>query len=124
MTFEGNFNTPTAAGALICGQRMSQGLTQQSFADEAGVSRKFIIDLESGHERAELGKTMAVLGALGLSLSTTPIPRGSEHDPERRDYAAHSSKIRTGLRHWRESPITPLTGSTKPPRLGPNASGP
>ena len=67
---------------------MEQGWTQQALADAAGVSRKFLIDLESGHNRAELGKTMAVLAALRLSLSTTPIPRCGQHDPERRDYAA------------------------------------
>lgn len=89
MTFESNVDTPAAAGALIRAQRMEQGWTQQALAEAAGVSRKFLIDLESGHDRAELGKTMAVLTALGLSLSTTtPIPRGSEHDPVRRDYAA------------------------------------
>ncbi|MHA7304290.1 helix-turn-helix transcriptional regulator [Arthrobacter sp. TMN-49] len=89
ITFHSNIDTPAAAGALIRAQRMEQGWTQQALADAAGVSRKFLIDLESGHERAELGKTMAVLASLGLSLSTnTPIPRGSDHDPERRDYAA------------------------------------
>lgn len=89
MTLESNIGTPAAAGALIRAQRVEQGWTQQALADAAGVSRKFLIDLESGHDRAELGKTMAVLAALGLSLSTTaPIPRGREHDPERRDYAA------------------------------------
>lgn len=89
MTLESTIDTPAAAGALVRQQRMDQGWTQQALADAAGVSRKFLIDLESGHDRAELGKTMAVLAALGLSLSTTtPIPRGREHDPERRDYAA------------------------------------
>ncbi|MFC8304847.1 helix-turn-helix transcriptional regulator [Specibacter sp. NPDC057265] len=89
MTVECNIDTPAEAGALIRAQRTEQGWTQLALADAAGVSRKFLIDLESGHDRAELGKTMAVLAALGLSLSTTtPIPRGREHDPERRDYAA------------------------------------
>lgn len=89
MTFENTIDTPAAAGALIRRQRIGQGLTQQVLADAAGVSRKFLIDLESGHERAELGKTLAVFAALGLTLATaTPIPRGSQHDPERRDYAA------------------------------------
>ncbi|WP_227878289.1 helix-turn-helix domain-containing protein [Arthrobacter dokdonensis] len=89
MKSESTIDTPSAAGALIRRQRISQGLTQQALADAAGVSRKFLIDLESGHERAELGKAMEVFAALGLSLATaTPIPRGSDHDPERRDYAA------------------------------------
>ena len=88
MKSESTIDTPAAVGALIRHQRISQGLTQQALADAAGVSRKFLIDLESGHERAELGKTMAVFAALGLSLATaTPIPRGKDHDPQRRDYA-------------------------------------
>lgn len=89
MTFKNTIDTPAVAGALIRHQRLNQGLTQQALADAADVSRKFLIALESGHERAELGKTMAVLAALGLSLTTTTsLPHGREHDPERRDYAA------------------------------------
>lgn len=89
MSFESTINTPAAAGALIRHQRKNQGLIQRSLDDAAGISRKFLIDPESGHERAELGKTMDVPTALGLSLTTAaPLPRGREHDPERRDYAA------------------------------------
>ncbi|MFQ4149408.1 helix-turn-helix domain-containing protein [Arthrobacter sp. LAPM80] len=89
MTLGNNIDTPAAAGALIRAQRMNHSLTQQALADTAGVSRKFLIDLEAGHERAELGKTLAVLAALGLSLSpATSMPRGSDYDPDRRDYGA------------------------------------
>lgn len=89
MTIETTIDTPAAAGALIRSQRMNHGWTQQVLADAAGVSRKFLIDLEAGHERAELGKTLTVLATLGLSLSPNiSIPRGSGYDPERRDYAA------------------------------------
>lgn len=80
--------SPASAGAIIRTRRQERGLSQQALADKAGVSRKFLIDLEAGHERAELGKTLAVLAALGLSLEATDlIPRGSDHDPARRDYA-------------------------------------
>ena len=83
MTRETDIDTPAAAGALVRAQRMNHGLTQQGLAVMAGVSRKFLIDLEGGHERAELGKTLAVLTALGLSLTTTtPVPRnGRETKP-------------------------------------------
>lgn len=75
MTLEINIATPAAAGALIRAQRMEQGWTQQALANAAGVSRKFLIDFESGHDRAELGKNMAALAALGPSRSSvTPIP--------------------------------------------------
>lgn len=83
-----SIDTSAALGAIIRARRQDLGLSQQSLAADAGVSRKFIIDLESGHERAELGKTLAILTALGLSLAATDqIPRGSDHDPARRDYA-------------------------------------
>lgn len=83
-----SIDTPAAAGAIIRARRQERGLSQQSLAEATGVSRKFIVDLEAGHERAELGKTMAVLHTLGVSLTATePIPRGSDYDPARRDYA-------------------------------------
>ena len=88
MTLQSTIETPAAAGAIIRARRTARGLSQQSLADRAGVSRKFLIDLEAGHDRAELGKTLAVMSALGLSLAATdPIPRGSDFDPARRDYA-------------------------------------
>ncbi|WP_284763146.1 helix-turn-helix domain-containing protein [Arthrobacter sp. efr-133-R2A-63] len=83
-----SIDTPAAAGVIIRARRQERGLSQQSLAESAGVSRKFIIDLEAGHERAELGKTMAVLHTLGVSLTATDaIPGGSDYDPARRDYA-------------------------------------
>ncbi|WP_309926724.1 helix-turn-helix domain-containing protein [Arthrobacter sp. 1088] len=75
-------------------RRTARGLSQQTLADMAGVSRKFLIDLEAGHDRAELGKTLAVMAAVGLTLAATdPIPRGSDFDPSRRDYAATFTRL-------------------------------
>ncbi|WP_427017301.1 helix-turn-helix domain-containing protein [Pseudarthrobacter sp. P1] len=86
--------TPAAAGAMIRARRTARGWSQQALADAAGVSRKFLIDLEAGHDRAELGKTLAVLTALGLSLAATdPLPRGRGHDPERRDCGATFTQL-------------------------------
>jgi y4mF family transcriptional regulator len=88
MTPETSIDTPAAAGDIIRARRQERGLSQQSLAEAAGVSRKFIVDLEAGHERAELGKTLAVLHTLGLTLTATgAIPHGSDYDPARRDYA-------------------------------------
>lgn len=88
MTPESIIETPAAAGAIIRAHRTACGLSQQTLADTARVSRKFLIDLEAGHDRAELGKTLAVMAALGLSLAATDsIPHGRDFDPARRDYA-------------------------------------
>ncbi|ALV45234.1 hypothetical protein MB46_06680 [Arthrobacter alpinus] len=95
------------------------------------------MDLESGHARAEVGKTMAVLTALGPSLSIAPpIRRGSEHDLERLDYASASPKKFAGYSsNAVQSPKTPwfaaLAETTnyagrsfgQATRHGPDASG-
>jgi len=89
-----SIRTPAALGTIIRARRQDLGLSQQTLADKAGVSRKFLMELETGHDRAELGKSMAILAALGLSLEATdPLPRGSEHDPERRDYAQTFTRL-------------------------------
>ena len=94
MTLQSTIETPAAAGAIIRARRTALGLSQQSLADMAGVSRKFLIDLEVGHDRAELGKTLAVMAALGLTLAATdPLPRGKDFDPARRDYAATFTRL-------------------------------
>src|SRR6476620_3068695 len=94
MTFETSIDSPAAAGAIIRARRTARGLSQQTLADMAGVSRKFLIDLEAGHDRAELGKTLAILAALGLTLTATdPIPRGGDLDPARRDYATTFTRL-------------------------------
>ena len=65
--------TPAQVGAAIRSARRRAGLTQQQLAERAGVSRRWLIALESGHsERAELGK---VLDTLGLDLTVTTTPR-------------------------------------------------
>ena len=94
MTLESTIETPAAAGAIIRARRTARGLSQQALADMAVVSRKFLIDLEAGHDRAELGKTLAVMATLGLTLAATdPIPHGSDFDPARRDYAATFTRL-------------------------------
>jgi len=94
MTFETSIDSPAAAGAIIRARRIDKGLSQQTLADMAGVSRKFLIDLEAGHNRAELGKTLAVMATLGLTLAATdPIPRGTDFDPARRDYATTFTRL-------------------------------
>jgi len=94
MTNTTSIDTPAAAGAIIRARRRERGLSQQLLAEASGVSRKFIIELEAGHERAELGKTIAVIHTLGLSLTAAdPIPCGSDYDPGRRDYAGTFTQL-------------------------------
>ena len=62
-------------GATVRRVRKRQDITQMELAHMAGVSRSFIIELEDGHPRAELGKVLIVLNALEISLAAlTPNP--------------------------------------------------
>lgn len=46
--------------------------TQAELADKAGVGRKFVVELEAGHPRAELAKVLDVLDALGIDATAQP----------------------------------------------------
>lgn len=70
--------TPAQIGAAIRSARRRASLTQQQLAERAGVSRRWLIALESGHaERAELGKVLDTLDTLGLDLTVTTTPRAT-----------------------------------------------
>lgn len=62
--------TAADVGAAIRAARRAQGLTQAQLAERAGVGRQWLVALEKGHDRAELGKAIAVLAALGLRAGT------------------------------------------------------
>ncbi|BDH57364.1 hypothetical protein MTP03_23030 [Tsukamurella sp. PLM1] len=68
-------NTPDAVAAAVRDGRTAQGLAQAELARRAGVGRRFVVDLEAGHPRAELGKVLAVLSALGIHATALPAPR-------------------------------------------------
>lgn len=68
-------STPAQIGAAIKGARMRQGWTQSELAERAGVSRRWLITLESGvSERAELGKVLDTLDALDARLEMSAVP--------------------------------------------------
>ncbi len=60
---------PADIGSLIKQRRKSLGLTQLEAAEQAGVGRRFLIELEEGKPTAQLGKTMHVLSMLGVTLT-------------------------------------------------------
>lgn len=55
--------------AFVQGRRRELGLTQLDVADMAGVSERFVRDVEAGKRSVRLDKTEALLEALGLRLS-------------------------------------------------------
>lgn len=60
--------TPQQIGSKVRELRKHQGLRQDQLAGAAGVGLRFLIELEAGKETAQLGKTLAVLNALGCKI--------------------------------------------------------
>lgn len=63
------FRTPIDLGFAIRDRRRRLHLRQEELAARVGVSRKWIIDVEKGKPRAEIGLVLRTLDALGLRLS-------------------------------------------------------
>lgn len=84
--------TSADVGDAVREGRTEKGWTQSRLAKKAGVSRKFISDIEGGHPRAELEKTITVLSALdihALALPSVKPERQRRHvdlDQVLRDY--------------------------------------
>jgi len=66
--------TPVDVGALIRDHRTKLGLKQQSLADKVGVSRQWLIEVEKGKPRAEIGLVLRTIEVLGISLVTGDSP--------------------------------------------------
>ena len=66
-------NTVERLASVVKEARKSLDLTQAQLAEKADVSRQFVIEIEAGHPRAEVGKVFALLAALGLSPQAIPV---------------------------------------------------
>ncbi|NRR31912.1 helix-turn-helix transcriptional regulator [Oxalobacteraceae bacterium] len=62
-------STTTRLGQLVRTVRKEQGLTQLDVAGLAGLSNRFVIDLERGKETLQMQKVLDVLSLLGLEVS-------------------------------------------------------
>ena len=67
--------TPRELGHLVRDARTRRALTQAQLADEVGVSRKWIIDLEAGKRTTDLSLVLRTLNALQLALAITDGPQ-------------------------------------------------
>jgi HTH-type transcriptional regulator/antitoxin HipB len=61
--------TASDLGALIRERRLKFGLDQLALARKAGTSRKWLVEVENGKPRAEIGLILRTLKALGVTLS-------------------------------------------------------
>lgn len=63
--------TPADLGNVIRQRRKALGWDQARLAQETGVSRQWIIDIEKGKPRAELQLVLRALNVLGIELDAT-----------------------------------------------------
>jgi HTH-type transcriptional regulator / antitoxin HipB len=55
-------------GRVVRERRLDLGLSQSGLATAAGVSRRWLLDLESGKPTAQVGLVLRTLDALGLAV--------------------------------------------------------
>jgi HTH-type transcriptional regulator / antitoxin HipB len=63
--------TPGDLGALIRNTRKKLKLDQSTLAKKIGVSRLWLVEIEKGKPRAEMGLVLRTLDALQISLNAT-----------------------------------------------------
>lgn len=61
-----DIRTPIELGRQLASLRAQEGLTQAQLAKRAGVSRRWLIQVEAGHPGAQVDKLFAVLAVLGV----------------------------------------------------------
>jgi HTH-type transcriptional regulator / antitoxin HipB len=61
-------------GHYLRDRRRAAGLTQTDLAARAGVSRRWLSDLEAGKPTAEVGLVLKVIAALDMILDLQPLP--------------------------------------------------
>ena len=64
-----HIRTPLDLGLVIRQQRRHLGLNQTELASRVGVGRQWIVAIEHGKARAELGLVLRTLAALDLTLA-------------------------------------------------------
>jgi HTH-type transcriptional regulator / antitoxin HipB len=73
--------TPVDLGAVIRDRRRLLDLDQATLAKRIGVSRQWIVAIEKGRSRAELGLVLRALEAVGVRLETgTDVVNKSRKD--------------------------------------------
>jgi y4mF family transcriptional regulator len=73
------FRTPAELGAVIRDRRRQLKLEQARLARRIGVSRQWVIEVERGHSRAELGLVLRALDALSIGLDARVLDQIGDH---------------------------------------------
>jgi len=66
--------TPQDIGLTIRDRRLELGLDQAELAERIGVSRQWLVEIEKGKPRAEIGLVLRTLRELGLDVWVGDMP--------------------------------------------------
>jgi len=86
-----SIRNPEQLGRAIRLKRKEKSLSQSALAGQLGVGRKWVIRVESGNPKAELGLILKTLDALGLRASLSeesqqpPTKDRRQSEPSRLD---------------------------------------
>jgi transcriptional regulator with XRE-family HTH domain len=72
-------NLASQFGRLVKSRRKKLGMTQDDVALASGVSRRFVIELESGRSTCELGRSLMVASVVGLKILEQSNASNAEH---------------------------------------------
>ncbi|MBI5534604.1 MAG: helix-turn-helix transcriptional regulator [Deltaproteobacteria bacterium] len=94
-----NVSTATQLGAAIKDRRRRLKITQQDLATRVGTTRRWLLAVENGHPRAEVGLVLKTLAALGLRLvlddGSAARVAGDVPAPPDIDAVIHNTRTRT-----------------------------
>jgi len=89
-------------GRLIRERRLKLGLDQITLARKAGTSRKWLIEVESGKPRAEIGLILRTLKALGVTLAATDTTSGAPSGSTKKTApSVDINQVIDSLKMWR-----------------------
>jgi HTH-type transcriptional regulator/antitoxin HipB len=86
---------PEQLGRAIRLKRKEKGLSQSALAARLGIGRKWVIGIEAGNPKAELGLILKTLDALGLRAflseegQSSPSKSHRQREPSRLDEVFH-----------------------------------
>jgi y4mF family transcriptional regulator len=73
--------TPTDFGLVIRSRRRELGMSQQALSEQVGVSRQWIVEVEKGKPRAEIGLLLRTMRVLDLQIVAESPQRQQTTDP-------------------------------------------
>lgn len=85
-----DIRNPEQLGRAIRLKRKEKSLSQSALAGRLGVGRKWVIGIESGNPKAELGLILKTLDALGLRAS---LSEKSQPSPTKDRRQAEPSRL-------------------------------